>query len=114
MTRQELEELDLSVAKAEGLRGPWGSDHPQIGDGLGCLVDDECGSWSKYYPSRDPVEAMRLLEKYQLSLSKHRRDGRGASHLWYAWIKNKKHTGSGETPCIAICRAVVNLKKVLP
>lgn len=87
MTEQELAELDLAVAKAEGLDVVNGIDP----DG------------QLYRPTRDRDLAMRLLEKHKLELHP-------ARNYWECQDGNVMRTG--DTPCIAICKAVVALKGV--
>lgn len=96
MNDRELAELDLAVAKAEGFEC-W------IESGQ-CFAKRD-GSWG-FMPTRDTVEAMRLLEKYELDLYFCEVDGKPA---WDAG-----HDGAhdpSETPCVAIARAVVALHK---
>lgn len=116
MTDQELAELDLAVAKIEGMQEPAITVSalyilpPEPGR---CRIRRFGGPEIELYePTRDRDLAMRLLEKYDLSLSRRRRGGASPSLKWHAWIKNKVHKAEGETPCIAICRVVVALKGV--
>lgn len=123
MTPQELANLDLAVARAEGKMNPRIEPETPLSDPM-CMIDveeDDMAAavdfdisrkhiyYDQYSPSTDPVEAMRLLVKYSMTLSRHGRNRKYACLLWFAWIKDKKHSGSGETPCIAISRAVVTI-----
>ncbi len=99
MTPQELADLDLAAAKAQAL------DARIVGsiendDGPRCLV---CGR-GEYSPTRDGAEAMRLLEKYRLSLRPH------VHPNWRVYDYHAEYESFGPTPAIAICRAVVALK----
>lgn len=110
MTEGEMSILDLAVAKAEGLR----TDSLR-GPRIKTFITEDGGeSWRVFSPTRDPVEAMRLLEKHRLSM---RPTARGLSGHPHKWCSYKFYTpagadhmiqerGFGETPCIAICRVV--------
>lgn len=115
-------ELNVAVAKAEGWTWFWSKhNHWVITDPEGHTTNPGFGDWTDfdphtgqknvtpavpsdqhlhYYPASDPAEAMRLLEKYRLEL---RLNGTGydacGNGVWEY----------GETPCIAICKAVVAL-----
>jgi len=100
VTPQELAELDLAVAKAEGLRA-------YIDDEYGCRTawNAKDGGPFPFKPSTNPAEAMRLLVKYNLDLLC------GGHPGWYAegpdGVADSDTTGP--TPEIAICRAVAAL-----
>lgn len=98
MSPEELAKLDLAVAKAEGFI--FGTD----GKGL---WHDSNGMFVgyRYQPTRDGAEAMRLMEKYRLWVSPDRFEG----DEWTAVRPGVLM--KGPTPAIAICRAVVALKK---
>lgn len=110
MKEQELAELDLAVAKAEGLvalieeQRTWIPDVANTGSFIGrplCVTGGQ-----PFRPTRDPVEAMRLMEKYQIGVE---HDGRG----WMGWPDPEiEHCPVyAPTPCIAICKAVIELHK---
>lgn len=108
MTEQELAALDLAVAKAEGYEN---ARLNRAGDA--CLIRN---AFPSVYRPRDPAEAMRLLEKYKLSVIW---VALGESASWVATrsgdynikddVLSRTHQATGETPCIAICKAVVAL-----
>lgn len=107
MTNEELGALDLAVAKAEGVREDC---HEVGGRARGpefCPLGRTKVCQQCYRPTRDPAEAMRLLEKYELRVQA---DGHGG---WFAdapgWKGNDGLPFCGPTPAIAICRAVVSL-----
>lgn len=103
MNEKELAELDLAVAKAEGLEDAQNS-------AIGCVYRKHKGAdyrpYYQYQPTRDPAEAMRLLEKYVFDL-------RHDSVDWCACHNTRERLvgGYGPTPAIAICRATVALKQ---
>jgi hypothetical protein len=102
MTEQELAELDLAVARVEGIEA-------EISMSRGIPLVPMCcvrkPFFRLYQPSRDPVEAMRLLEKHRLMLEPVYKEAG-----WHCyWPQDGGVEGYGETPCIAICRAVVTL-----
>lgn len=100
MTPRELADLDLAVAEAEGVE--------VMLVGLDCSTRDP--RWGAlvqkaYQPTRDWSLAGPLLDKYKLNLG---HDHRGA------WATDRSVEGMvhyAETTCIAICKAVVALKK---
>ena len=102
MDEKELAELDLAVAKAEGL------DTFGVGDQL-CAVfmrapNGTALKYGPYQPTRDPAEAMRLLQKYQIALEWE--DGMvQASH------GDAPYTAFSRDPMVAICQVVVALKQ---
>ena len=69
--------------------------------------EDGGESWRIFEPTRDPAEAMRLLEKHKFGLS------------WWGdgWICGPMGQPASTwghqhpTPCIAICKAVVALAR---
>lgn len=100
MTPQELAELDLAVAKAEG--------HTVYTDGA-CWHKQDGTMLSAYQPTRDGAEAMRLLEKYELQLMCL------VEGDWLCCGPNDNDKWKrGPTPAIAICRAVVALNATQP
>lgn len=103
MTPQELAELDLAVAKAEGI-----FLFPTVDERAG----RQHGHAELYQPTRDGAEAMRLLEKYLLAVFTHfMTDGTPVGYWMVTGRDYKTILGSGPTPAIAICRAVIALKK---
>lgn len=124
MTEQEMAELDLAVAKAEGWIPCWDGPGFPISEYSARVIgikrellpvrfadkvpayrnpdhDFAYMNFSDYSPTRDPAEAMRLLEKYGFGLAPH--EG--------GWMcGNAGLSGRGATPCLAICAAVVALK----
>lgn len=102
MTGLELAELDLAVAKAEGLHVVGVQRH---GNDYNCMIHPfhPITLESEYRPTRDGAQAMLLLEKHKLELHP-------ARDYWECQDGNVMRTG--ETPCIAICKAVVALKGV--
>lgn len=106
MNENELAELDLAVAKAEGLNAG-------LMVGTGCVVhvpgdENNREDFREYHPSTDPKEAMRLMIKYQLRVEPIRSIGT-------PWAcgpgLNRFEFEVGATPAIAICRATVALKQ---
>lgn len=120
MSPQELAELDLAVARVEGRRNPRLEEETPFSEVM-CMIDVEEDDIAaavdfdisrkviyqdEYKPTRDAQEAMRLMVKYELYLGPWK--GR-----WWA-CRNASLTKygddtSGETPCIAICKAVCQL-----
>lgn len=104
MNERELAELDLAVAKAEGI--PIGKEG-FYWNLAKALTDDDMAFWDRYCPTRDPAEALRLLEKYHLGL---RKDDPDPWQCCYEYFDGDfLKFADGETPCIAICKAVVAL-----
>lgn len=104
MTPQELAELDLAVAKAEGLIAFIIDYGTECGGRIACEAGLNIGHMRVYQPTRDAQEAGRLLVKYNLSLIAPIPGGK----YWYAnW--GLAHEAAGETPWIAACNAVVAL-----
>lgn len=131
MTNEELDKLDVLVALAEGWKHAGENDHvrplhkPSL-DFPGQMIDDfqskgphprlegpngECiylcgcqNNGELPRPTRDPAEAMRLLEKHSLCMFKSKHG------FWSSGLMNET-PDHGETPCIAICKAVVALHK---
>jgi hypothetical protein len=106
MDEKELAELDLAVAKAEGL------DTFGVGDQL-CAVfmrapNGTALKYGPYQPTRDPAEAMRLLEKYNFNLLSPMSTGEEWNVIDGQMVE---YQSSGPNPAIAICRAVVALKQ---
>jgi hypothetical protein len=101
MTDQELAELDLAVARADGTFLP----------PYGVAVSDEREviNIGEYQPTRDRAEAQRLQEKYQLEVSPWLDPYGKPTGDWRARATNE-FSQRGPTPAIAICRAVVALK----
>lgn len=112
MTPQELAELDLAVAQAEGLIDPairtpstgWNQEPT-------CFIGapDER---RPYAPSRLADKAVDLLEKHCLTLAPYWIERK---RLWMASRPRDEATsigGSGPTAAIAICRAVIALAAV--
>ena len=107
MTDQELAELDLAVARAEGFPAELVPPAPR------CIAErpPELGGTGLYQPTRDGAEAMRLLTTHSLTVGPaaedwwscraNERDGKLPAVLGYAY---------GPTPAIAICRAVVAIR----
>lgn len=115
MTEKELVDLDLSVATIE--RGNLSFDMGPVtrldSNGVACEVGFvnghnhiDGGEWHKYSPTRDPVEAMRLLQKHRLSVEY----TGGPWDFWACEDVTTKIRVTGATPMIAICRAVVAIK----
>ena len=130
MNEQELAELDLAVARAEGWRDVGGDSHcrplhrlsldfpgtviadfnskgphPALESPNGGLVYF-CGCHNTTEVPRfstDGAEAMRLLEKYEICLY------RKYTGKWVAHRPKGPAIEFGPTPAIAICRAVVAL-----
>lgn len=106
MTDKELAELDLAVAKEEGIAAyKW--THPTTKN-LWVRMDE---NGAIYQPTRDGSEAMRLLEKYRLTVSY---DDERACWECNFILRNESEFVNGPTPSIAICRAVVALKGAKP
>ena len=122
MTPAELAELDLAVAKVEGVTVvfengmvleviKYDPPDPIVGE----------GDYRTFQPTVDRYRAMRLLEKYRLNLTTAIYPGglaEGADRkLYHAGYvascdkPNEEIFGTGETPAIAICRAVIALKE---
>lgn len=114
MTPEELAELDLVVAKAEGYNFAeivtepqrYGRDEPFVVVNGALVSPTKCITFS---PTRDGAEALRLLEKYRLTLW---HSGSG----WSSWVSFRPRAIApcGPTPAIAICRAVVALAETAP
>lgn len=113
MTPQELAELDLAVAKAEGYNYAeivtepqrYGREEPFVAVN-GVLVSPT--RVVAFCPSCDAHEAMRLMQKYRLQVWP------GKSGWWAAGYREMEDGVPGQngpTPAIAICRAVVALKE---
>lgn len=102
MSEQELAELDIAVAKAEGLRIDK-LPPPRIKT---FVSDDNGESWHIFEPTRDWNEAGRLLEKYKLTLEP---SAMKASHTYWGVSAGGKFIVDGPTPQVAICKAVVAL-----
>lgn len=110
MTPKELAELDLAVAKAE---------HPRMTFAIGAdgfvheMAPCHGGMWEEtqwlFKPTRDGAEAMRLLEKFKMDLDPV--FGTGGEMRWRTRQPFYGVTEVGETPAIAICKAVVALKE---
>lgn len=110
MTPQELAELDLAVARVEGID----IHHGFIDDGW--TGPDHNGkrhrAFKMYQPTRDAQEAMRLQVAYDLRVWP---EGSPNARRWGAQaaflpLKQALKSGShGATPCEAICRCVVAL-----
>lgn len=104
---KDMAELDAAVARAEGYDiidlQPEGIS-PSVGR-------TGAGDMRQYSPTSDDSEAMALLIKYKLTLTPYTRLGGNVS--WEASNTNgrDKITGSGLTPCVAICQAVANIYK---
>jgi hypothetical protein len=138
VNEQEAMELNVAVAKAEGWTWFWSKhnywsitrpDGKSFSAGLSRYTDYDPDTGKKnkapdfptaydldYHPDSDPAEAMRLLEKYKMlcgfdTIEKH----------WFCGPSFSTVEGMvaepeaiGETPCIAIARAVVALKGARP
>lgn len=100
MTEQELEELDLAVAEAEGIPARRGDAPDAIVKAPGIWRPDAEGGYVEYNPTRDPVEAMRLLIQMKAEVSYDRTTGK--------WCVNDSQDGD---LMVAICKAVVALHK---
>lgn len=99
----ELAELDLAVARIEGMTSPtlWPGKNWSAS-----VTVERHGSRYAYYPTSDHAEAMRLLEKYRLIVGP---DGSAWSAL-HPDDHECDFMGHGPTPAIAIARAVVALR----
>ena len=97
MTPKELAELDLAVAKAEGFAF--------IGNDATVIRRKYSRHREKYQPTRDGAEAMRLLEKYHISVLHFMPED-----FWLAQTDTLDGV-RGPTPTIAICRAVAALTR---
>jgi hypothetical protein len=114
MTPEELAALDLEVARAEGIKlvnGLIPDAIPALDFNGNRFPDDPGGS--PYQPTRDWIEAGRLMVKYDLDVRK-RGDGwisypsRPPDMNAYILERSGALTKSrGPTPQVAICRAVV-------
>jgi hypothetical protein len=124
VTKMELAELDLAVAIAEKKDNPSIQPETPFYDAH-CEIDalgddyDTGGQFTyrdSYEPSRDPVEAMRLMERYGVMVY----PTYEIEHLphklmhWVAVTETGRYRDNraghiGETPCEAICRAVIAL-----
>lgn len=97
MNAEELAELDLAVAKAEGFSAAR----------LGGCDGDVCWTGERIFsPTRDRAEAMRLLCERLDGLY---RDG----DVWFAYkleVDGGRVARFNKDPFVAICRAVVALK----
>jgi hypothetical protein len=107
VTPQELAELDLAVAKAEKIPHCWNALERRVAPigkirGFSTMTSKNGFIW--YHPTEDGAEAMRLLEKYRLSLRPHDHPN------WRVYDYHTERESIGPTPAIAICRAVVALK----
>lgn len=121
--QEELSALDLAVAKAEGIADAIIS-YDSKGENPMCVSQSRFEAAlpktpGPYQPTRDPAEALRLLEKHKLLLfpvSQHDGDGMpiDGDHGWAAASGTPTldffNAHQGSTPAIAICRAVVALK----
>lgn len=101
MTEQEMWDLDYAVALAIEL--PNLKMDSVFGVGVWTLTP-QGHHFETYQPTRDPVEAMRLLVKYRLDL-RYQTGGH-----WECEQAPQSYPAWGPTPCIAICAAVVALK----
>jgi hypothetical protein len=103
VTEQELAELDMAVAHAIGISDAFIS-YNQHGEKPMCVTYTiRPPDGGPYQPTRNPAEAMRLLEKHKLQVGP---DGAG----WYACRCFQEEGSYGPTPAIAICKAVVALQ----
>lgn len=103
MTNEELAALDCAVARAEG-------------DSTAAIIKGRCyaridSGQRVYMPTRVWDDAGRLLVKYQGSL------GFRAQDKWYCVLVQDGRVTEfgdayGETPQIAICRAVIALSEI--
>lgn len=82
--------LDYWVARAEGLN--------VYMDGELVEVEDKHENWRAYYPSTDWAQGGPLIEKYEISVD-------ATFAMWAA--DTGPVSGEGDTPLVAICRAVV-------
>lgn len=100
---KELAELDRAVALAEG----WAAKVCEVRGGFACYA-----GVNRYQPTRDGAEAMRLLERHKMDLTWRKLpDG---EEQWQTYAGDDgcggpAAFGSGPSPAIAICRAVVAL-----
>lgn len=101
--KREFAELDLAVAQADGRQAFIAGPHYWQISERGLCLNNTPFDTSPYQPTRDGGEAMRLLEKYRLTV------GAVMGGGWSAFSDGVNETGS--TPAIAICRAVVALRK---
>ena len=103
MNQRELAELDLAVAKAEGMEA---------------VITQDGLCWSRslgriYQPTLEDSETLRLIEKYRLALMP-------VASGWHGWVCYQPTDplndlaaqifGEGAPTGIAVCRAVVALK----
>lgn len=102
MSPQELAELDLAVARAEGVRL-----HPEAYWWI--RPSDGQYQAGQYHPTSDAAEAMRLLEKYRFSIWPDHQEWRILLVLEEGDVY-----AVGPTAAIAICRAVVAAQKEKP
>lgn len=104
MNESDLSALDLEVAKCEGLEIQTCTDDVTRG------VTRKGPIMYWYQPTRDPAEAMRLLERHK-GVVGHHVLGYWACSLPAPWIEGCEDVeGTGETPMQAICAAVVALR----
>lgn len=109
MNDQELAELDLAVAKAEGHDEAFVQSYWYELEVPTCVLADPLNPrYARYRPTRDGAEAMRLLVKYEMVLMPPYKSNphwsAGSVHAKLASYSN------GPTPAIAICRAVVAIR----
>ncbi|MEX0445199.1 phage protein NinX family protein [Xenorhabdus sp. SGI246] len=99
--------LNWAVAKAEGLDVHL-KDYSDVGQCL-CFWPDSESESVEYSPSTDWEQCGSLIEKYQIYLFN---EALPEGHAWSASYPESVPTdyGDGETPQIAVCRAVVNKK----
>lgn len=110
MTDKELAELDLAVAKAEGLAGVIEAFMTNPPSGHFCfLLKDGKPDFTRYpyRPSRASTEAMLLQEKHLLGVQY--RDGEWEAGRVVDDYEGLVAIAYGPTPAIAICRAVIKL-----
>lgn len=123
MTEQELTELDLAVAQAEGvdatLSDATASGHRDCIVHFGRFPGTGVLMGRIFSPSRHWSDAGPLLLKHRLELSTEPNDEWSASKI----VREKFDGGEtehllcsefGQTPLIAICMATVALKRVAP
>lgn len=115
MTPEQMTELDLAVARVEGLEARIDGDYCEI-----CETDQDGTRWWRYYvPTRNWSDAGPLVKRYGIAvwpISDNGEQWEAEAKYWEVAGAPKgmgpdreHYVGFGPTPLIAICRAVASI-----